>query len=40
MNDEVQKKISNDEELLTRLQEDDIWSEHRDIKENALDDKF
>jgi len=38
MNDEVQKKTSNDEELLTSFQEDDTGSEHRDVKENALGD--
>lgn len=38
MNDEVQKKTSNDEELLTSFQEDDTGSEHRDVKESALDD--
>jgi len=38
MNDEVQKKTSNDEELLTNFQEEDTGSEHRDVKENALDD--
>jgi len=38
MNDEVEKKTSNDEELLTSFQEDDTGSEHRDVKENALDD--
>lgn len=38
MNDEVQKKASNDEELLTSFQEDDTGSEHRDVKESALDD--
>lgn len=38
MNDEAQKKTSNDEELLMRFQEDDTGSEHRDVKENALGD--
>lgn len=32
------KKTSNDEELLTNFQEEDTGSEHRDVKENALDD--
>lgn len=32
------KKTSNDEELLTSFQEDDTGSEHRDVKESALDD--
>lgn len=38
MNDEVEKKTSNDEELLTSFQEDDTGREHQDVKESALDD--
>ena len=40
MNDEVQKKASNDKEPLMNFQDDYIGSEHRDVKENDLDGKF
>jgi alpha-1,4-galacturonosyltransferase len=40
MDDDEQKKTSNDAELLTNFQEDDTGSEHRDVKDNALADNL